>query len=110
MSKSFSFPNVGTCSKQTNIVLNDDHTIESIEVVGGCNGNLKGISRLLKGMKAEDRPYGGHYLRPPSHQLPGSDCQESEKGSDRDVISNFHQCMDALCTCCMVRFLLLRQE
>lgn len=41
MSKSFSFPNVGTCSKQTNIVLNDDHTIESIEVVGGCNGNLK---------------------------------------------------------------------
>ena len=27
---------------------------ESIEVIGGCNGNLKGISRLLKGMKAED--------------------------------------------------------
>ena len=41
MSKSFSFPNVGTCSKQTNIVLNDDHTIESVEVIGGCNGNLK---------------------------------------------------------------------
>lgn len=35
-------------------MLNDDHTIESIEVIGGCNGNLKGISRLLKGMKAED--------------------------------------------------------
>ena len=47
MSKSFEFPNVGTCSKLTKIVLNDDHTIESIEVVGGCNGNLKGISRLL---------------------------------------------------------------
>ena len=46
MSKSFSFPNVGTCSRQTNI--------ESVEVIGGCNGNLKGISRLLKGMKAED--------------------------------------------------------
>ena len=54
MSKSFEFPNVGTCSKLTKIVLNDDHTIESNEVVGGCNGNLKGISRLLKGMKAED--------------------------------------------------------
>ena len=36
--------------------------------------------------------------------------KESEKGSGRDVISNFHQCMNALCTCCMVRFLLLRQE
>ena len=54
MSKSFHFPNVGTCSKQTNIVLNDDHTIASIEVIGGCNGNLKGICQLLKGMKAED--------------------------------------------------------
>ena len=52
MSKSFSYPNKGTCSKETHIVLNDDHTIESIEVIGGCNGNLKGISRLLKGMKA----------------------------------------------------------
>ena len=54
MSKSFSFPNVGTCSKQTNIVLSDDHTIESVEVIGGCNGNLQGISRLVEGMKAED--------------------------------------------------------
>ena len=48
MSKEFSFPNKGTCSKQTNFVLNDDHTIESIEVVGGCN------CQLLTGMKAED--------------------------------------------------------
>ena len=31
MSKSFSYPNKGTCSKETHIVLNDDHTIESIE-------------------------------------------------------------------------------
>ena len=31
MSKEFSFPNKGTCSKQTNFVLNDDHTISSIE-------------------------------------------------------------------------------
>ena len=54
MSKSFEFPNVGTCSKLTKIVLNEDHTIESIEVVGGCNGNLKGICHLLTGMKAED--------------------------------------------------------
>lgn len=54
MSKTFTYPNHGTCSKMTKIVLSDDHTIESIEVMGGCNGNLKGISKLLKGMKAED--------------------------------------------------------
>ena len=72
MSKSFSFPNVGTCSKQTNIVLNDDHTIESVEVIGGCNGNLKGISRLLKGMKAEDaiaRPIACGNRVPPQRTL-----------------------------------------
>ena len=54
MSKSFSYPNKGTCSKETHIVLNDDHTIESIEVVGGCNGNLKGIGKLVEGMDVDD--------------------------------------------------------
>ena len=42
MSKEFSFPNKGTCSKQTNFVLNDDHTIASIEVIGGCNVKCTG--------------------------------------------------------------------
>lgn len=54
MSKSFSYPNKGTCSKETHIVLNDDHTIESIEVIGGCNGNLKGIAALVEGMDAKE--------------------------------------------------------
>ena len=54
MSKSFEFPNVGTCSKLTKIVLNDDHTIESIEVVGGCNGNPRPTScpdQIAKNLK-----------------------------------------------------------
>ena len=46
--------NRGTCSVQTLVELNDDHTIARIEVMGGCNGNLKGISQLLVGMKSED--------------------------------------------------------
>ena len=46
--------NRGVCSVMTEVELNDDHTIESVTVMGGCNGNLKGIGRLLKGMKAED--------------------------------------------------------
>ena len=54
MSKSFRYPNHCTCSRETLITLNEDHTIESIQVMGGCNGNLKGISSLLQGMKAED--------------------------------------------------------
>ena len=37
MSKEFSFPNKGTCSKQTNFVLNDDHTIASIDLEVGAS-------------------------------------------------------------------------
>ena len=44
--------NKGTCSVMTKVELNPDHTIESVEVLGGCNGNLKGICQLLTGMKA----------------------------------------------------------
>ena len=57
----YNYRTKGVCSKEMHIELNDDHTIESIEVVGGtlmvtggCNGNLQGISRLVEGMKAED--------------------------------------------------------
>jgi uncharacterized protein (TIGR03905 family) len=38
----------------TRVALNADHTIEAVEVMGGCNGNLQGIGSLIKGMKAED--------------------------------------------------------
>ena len=53
MSKSFSYPNKGTCSKETHIVLNDDHTIASMEVIGGCNGNLQAIPKLVEGLTVE---------------------------------------------------------
>ena len=32
----------------------EDGVIEKVEVVGGCSGNLQGISSLLVGMRAED--------------------------------------------------------
>lgn len=89
MSKEFSFPNKGTCSKQTNFVLNDDHTIASIEVVGGCNGNLKG--HLPAAYRHEGRgrhcPSGRHAVRLPQHQLPGPDRKEPEKGSGTDELN-----------------------
>lgn len=46
--------NSGTCSTETQVTLAADGTIEEVRVLGGCNGNLKGISQLLKGMKAQD--------------------------------------------------------
>ena len=43
----------GTCSQLINLELDVD-VIKSVEFIGGCNGNLQGISKLVAGMKAED--------------------------------------------------------
>lgn len=38
----------GTCSRQFDIDIQDDKIV-SLNVFGGCNGNLQGISKLVKG-------------------------------------------------------------
>ena len=43
----------GTCSSTIDVEVKDG-IIESVKFTGGCNGNLQGISSLVKGMKAED--------------------------------------------------------
>jgi uncharacterized protein (TIGR03905 family) len=50
----YSYKNVGTCSRETIIDMDDNHIINDVQIIGGCDGNLKGISALLKGAKAED--------------------------------------------------------
>ena len=41
----------GVCSSLIDIEMNGN-TIESVKFTGGCNGNLQGISALVKGMTA----------------------------------------------------------
>ena len=43
----------GTCSREISFELDGDK-VRNVHFVGGCDGNLKGICRLVKGMKAED--------------------------------------------------------
>ncbi len=43
----------GVCSKLYNIEV-EDGIIKSLEVIGGCNGNLKAISSLIQGMPVEE--------------------------------------------------------
>ena len=43
----------GVCSREMRVEV-EDGIIRRVEVVGGCDGNLKGISKLLVGMRAED--------------------------------------------------------
>ena len=43
----------GVCSRAFQIQV-EDGVIQDIRIEGGCDGNLKGLSSLLKGMKAEE--------------------------------------------------------
>uniref|UniRef100_UPI0031017C86 TIGR03905 family TSCPD domain-containing protein n=1 Tax=Eubacterium cellulosolvens TaxID=29322 RepID=UPI0031017C86 len=43
----------GTCSTQIEFDLDDD-IIRNVTFTGGCNGNLKGISRLVEGRPAAE--------------------------------------------------------
>ena len=46
----------GVCSRSFTIQV-EDGLIQSVQVVGGCSGNLQGISMLLKGMPVEDESW-----------------------------------------------------
>ena len=43
----------GTCSSHIEVEV-EDGVVKEVFFWGGCNGNLQGISRLVKGMKVED--------------------------------------------------------
>ena len=43
----------GTCSTMIDVE-SKDGVIDSVKFTGGCNGNLQGISALVKGMKPEE--------------------------------------------------------
>lgn len=49
----FSYTPIGVCSRQINIEIDDNGIVQDVEFIGGCNGNLKGIGALVKGMTVE---------------------------------------------------------
>ena len=49
----FSYKTNGVCSSIINLEI-VDNVIQSVEFIGGCNGNLQGIGHLVKGMKVDD--------------------------------------------------------
>lgn len=45
----------GVCARAIHVTLDDiASTIESVSFEGGCNGNLKAIGKLVKGMAVDD--------------------------------------------------------
>ena len=52
--KTVTFKPNNVCSREMTIVVDDNGVIASASVIGGCNGNLQGICRLIEGRKAEE--------------------------------------------------------
>ena len=50
----YTYKTKGTCSSFINFKMDENHVITEVNFIGGCNGNLQGISQLVTGMKAED--------------------------------------------------------
>ncbi len=49
----YTYKTKGTCSTKIQIETQGD-IVESVQFTGGCNGNLKGLSKLVRGMKIDE--------------------------------------------------------
>ena len=46
------FKTSGICCREMNFSVDENNTITDVEFVGGCNGNLSGMAKLLIGQNA----------------------------------------------------------
>ena len=53
ITKTYTYRPKGVCAQRMTIEL-EDGVIRDVQILGGCNGNLQGISALVRGMKAKD--------------------------------------------------------
>ena len=49
----YSYQTEGTCSQQIDFEI-EDNILKDVVFYGGCNGNLQGICRLVKGMQVDE--------------------------------------------------------
>ena len=49
----YTYMTKGTCSRSIDVEL-EGGIIKSVSFLGGCHGNLQGISKLVEGMNAEE--------------------------------------------------------
>lgn len=52
--KHIQYQTQGTCSQLIDVTVDNNNVIQQVYFVGGCNGNLQGICRLVTGQKVED--------------------------------------------------------
>ncbi len=49
----FTYKTSGVCSRSIDIEV-EDNIVTGVSFFGGCNGNLKGIAELVKGMSVDE--------------------------------------------------------
>ncbi|MBO5837889.1 MAG: TIGR03905 family TSCPD domain-containing protein [Oscillospiraceae bacterium] len=49
----YEYKTKGTCSQRILFKIEDDK-VSNVQFIGGCNGNLQGIGRLVEGMNVQD--------------------------------------------------------
>ena len=49
----FEYKTKGTCSQRILFEI-EDNKLKNVQYIGGCNGNLKGISALVEGMDVDE--------------------------------------------------------
>ena len=49
----FEYDPQGVCSRHYEFDIDDNNIINSLKVIGGCQGNLSGISKLVVGMNID---------------------------------------------------------
>ena len=49
----YEYKTSGTCSQKIFFEI-EDNILKSVQCLGGCNGNLKGISALVEGMEVSE--------------------------------------------------------
>lgn len=50
----YTYKTKGTCSSQITFDIAKDGTVTDVNFVGGCNGNLQAVSRLVEGKTPEE--------------------------------------------------------
>ncbi len=51
--KHIQYETQGTCSKLIDVTADENNVIQQVFFLGGCNGNLQGISQLARGQKID---------------------------------------------------------
>ena len=49
----YEYTTKGTCSRQIIFEI-EDGKVKNVQYIGGCNGNLKGIGKLVEGMEVAE--------------------------------------------------------